>query len=140
MALERTFSMLKPDAVKAAHIGDIYQQIEATGLKIVAVKMLQLSREQAEGFYAEHHGKSFYEPLIAFMTEGPIMVQVLEGEHAIETYRNLMGATDPSQAAPNTLRANYGSGMPANATHGSDSPESASREIAFFFSDDEICG
>lgn len=139
MALERTFSMLKPDAVKEQHIGDIYQKIESTGLKIVAAKMLKLTEGQASGFYAEHHGKPFYGPLIDFMTQGPIMVQVLEGDNAIEMYRKLMGATDPSQAEEGTLRAMYGSGMPSNATHGSDSAESASREIAFFFSDDEIC-
>ncbi|CAG9296093.1 nucleoside-diphosphate kinase [Celerinatantimonas diazotrophica] len=140
MVRERTFSIIKPDAVKQAHIGAIYHQIESAGLRIVAAKMLHLSKAQAEGFYGEHEGKPFYDALIEFMTQGPIMVQVLEGENAIEVYRNLMGATDPSQAEAGTLRANYGSGMPANATHGSDSAEAVSREIAFFFSDDEIIG
>jgi nucleoside-diphosphate kinase len=138
MALERTFSMIKPDAVANNCIGAIYQQLESAGLTIVAAKLLQLNLEQAEGFYAEHKGKPFYEGLIAFMTQGPIMIQVLEGENAIHHYRELMGATDPSEATAGTIRAAYGSQMPANACHGSDSPESASREIAYFFTDDEI--
>ncbi|MFM2482574.1 nucleoside-diphosphate kinase [Celerinatantimonas sp. YJH-8] len=140
MALERTLSIVKPDAVKAKHIGDIYQQLEASNLKIVAAKMLHLTKAQAEGFYAEHEGKPFFEGLVDFMMSGPIMVQVLEGENAIKAYRQLMGATDPSQAADGTLRARFGSSVGSNATHGSDSPESASREIAYFFSDDEVVG
>lgn len=139
MALERTFSIIKPDAVAANWIGAIYQRIESTGLSIIAAKMLQLTPEQAAGFYAEHQGKPFYDGLITFMTCGPIMVQVLEGEDAISRYRELMGATNTSEALAGTLRSDYGSTMPANACHGSDSPESASREIAYFFTDDELC-
>ncbi|MFM2478396.1 nucleoside-diphosphate kinase [Celerinatantimonas sp. MCCC 1A17872] len=140
MVRERTFSIIKPDAVKQAHIGAIYHQIESAGLRIVAAKMLHLSQEQAEGFYGEHEGKPFYNALIEFMTQGPIMVQVLEGENAIETYRALMGDTDPLTAAKSSLRGQFGSKNPRNAVHGSDAPESAAREIAFFFSDEEIVG
>lgn len=139
MALQRTFSILKPDAVAKNAIGAIYSRFEQAGLRIVAAKMVQLSREQAEGFYAEHQGKVFYEPLIAFMTSGPIMVQVLEGENAVSRHREVLGATNPAQAEAGTVRADFGSGMPPNAAHGSDSIESASREIAYFFADSEIC-
>ncbi|MBQ1782998.1 MAG: nucleoside-diphosphate kinase [Gammaproteobacteria bacterium] len=139
MALQRTFSILKPDAVAQNAIGAIYSRFEQAGLCIVAAKMVQLTTEQAEGFYAEHKGKGFYERLIAFMTSGPIMVQVLEGENAVSRHREVLGATDPAAAAPGTVRADFGSGMPPNAAHGSDSVESASREIAYFFADSEIC-
>ncbi|RKF15530.1 nucleoside-diphosphate kinase [Alginatibacterium sediminis] len=139
MTLERTFSILKPDAVAANAIGQIYTRLEQSQLKIVASKMLHLSPEQAAGFYAEHEGKSFYERLVSFMCSGPIMVQVLEGENAVTRYREIMGATDPEQAAAGTLRYDYGSIMPANAAHGSDSTESAAREIAYFFTNDELC-
>jgi nucleoside-diphosphate kinase len=139
MALERTFSIIKPDAVERNLIGEIYHRIEKAGLSIIAAKMVHLSEEQAAGFYAEHEGKPFYEPLIEFMTSGPIMVQVLEGESAITRYRELMGKTNPEEAACGTLRADYALSMRHNSVHGSDSPESASREIAYFFPDSEIC-
>ena len=139
MALERTFSIIKPDAVERNLIGEIYHRIEKAGLSIIAAKMVHLSEEQAAGFYAEHEGKPFYEPLIEFMTSGPIMVQVLEGESAITRYRELMGKTNPEEAACGTLRADYALSMRHNSVHGSDSPESSSREIAYFFPDSEIC-
>ncbi|MFV0576924.1 MAG: nucleoside-diphosphate kinase [Vibrio sp.] len=138
MALERTFSIIKPDAVERNLIGAIYQRIEAAGLQIVAAKMVRLTDEQAGGFYAEHEGKPFYEPLKEFMTSGPIMVQVLEGENAITRYRELMGKTNPEEAACGTLRADYAVSMRFNSVHGSDSPESAAREIEFFFPESEI--
>lgn len=139
MAIQRTFSIVKPDAVGKNLIGAIYSRIEASGLKIIAAKMLQLTREQAEGFYAEHKGKPFFEPLIEFMTSGPVMVQVLEGESAITYYRELMGTTNPETAAAGTLRRDYAESMRFNAVHGSDSSESAAREIAYFFTESEIC-
>lgn len=138
MGIERTFSMIKPDAVQGSHIGAIEHLIETQGLKIVAAKLLKLSSYQAEGFYAEHKGKPFYEQLIAFMTQGPIVAQVLEGEDAVMRYRMLMGNTDPKEAEPDSIRAQFGTKMPQNAVHGSDSVESAAREIAFFFNDEEI--
>ncbi|ODP95992.1 MULTISPECIES: nucleoside-diphosphate kinase [Salinivibrio] len=138
MTIERTFSIVKPDAVERNLIGTLYQRIESAGLRIVAAKMLHLSKEQAEGFYAEHQGKPFFESLVGFMTSGPIMVQVLEGEHAISRYRELMGKTNPEEAACGTLRADYAESMQYNSVHGSDSPASAEREIAYFFTADEI--
>ncbi|MCE2571604.1 nucleoside-diphosphate kinase [Motilimonas eburnea] len=138
MAVETTFSIIKPDAVKRNLIGTIYQRFEQAGLKIVAAKMLQLDQEQAAGFYAEHLGRPFYEPLIGFMTSGPIMVQVLEGEDAIARNREIMGKTNFEEAAPGTIRADFASSVRENCVHGSDSPESAQREIAYFFTDDEI--
>ncbi|MGO2341747.1 nucleoside-diphosphate kinase [Vibrio litoralis] len=139
MALERTFSIIKPDAVERNLIGAIYQRMEKAGLSIVAAKMVHLTAEQASGFYAEHEGKPFFEPLKEFMTSGPIMVQVLEGENAIARYRELMGKTNPDEAACGTLRADYALSMRHNSVHGSDSPESAAREIEFFFPQSEIC-
>ncbi len=142
MAIERTLSIIKPDAVAANHIGDIIAAIEEAGLRIIAAKMLCLSRRQAEEFYAEHRGKPFFDSLIDFMTSGPVVVQVLEGEDAIARYRALMGATDPRKAEPGTLRYRFArdsENMAANAVHGSDSPASAEREIGFFFSEEEIC-
>lgn len=139
MALERTFSIIKPDAVERNLIGAIYQRMEKAGLSIVAAKMVHLTAEQASGFYAEHEGKPFFEPLKEFMTSGPIMVQVLEGENAIARYRELMGKTNPEEAACGTLRADYALSMRHNSVHGSDSPESAAREIEFFFPQSEIC-
>ncbi len=139
MALERTFSIVKPDAVKRDLIGEIYHRIEKAGLKIVAAKMLHLTKEQAAGFYAEHEGKPFFFFLQAFMISGPIMVQVLEGEDAITNYRELMGKTNPEEAATGTIRADYALSMRYNSVHGSDSPESAAREIEFFFPQSEIC-
>ena len=139
MGVERTLSIVKPDAVAKNVVGQIYARFEDAGLQIVAAKMLQLSREQAGGFYAEHEGRPFYEDLIAFMTSGPVTVQVLEGENAIARNREIMGATNPQEADPGTIRADFASSIDANAVHGSDSPESATREIAFFFEPGEIC-
>lgn len=139
MTLERTFSIVKPDAVARNLIGAIYSRFESAGLKIVASKMVHLTQEQAEGFYAEHEGRPFYETLVQFMTSGPIMVQVLEGESAVTKNREIMGATNPEDALAGTLRYDYAKSMQQNSCHGSDSLESAAREIAYFFSDDEIC-
>ncbi len=139
MAIERTLSIIKPDAVGKNVIGDIIARFENAGLKVVAAKMLQLTSETAGGFYAEHKGKGFFHDLMAFMTSGPVVVQVLEGENAIELNRKLMGATNPKDAEPGTIRADFAETIDANAVHGSDSPESAAREVAYFFSADEIC-
>lgn len=138
MAVERTFSIVKPDAVAKNVIGAIYSRFEQNGLSIVASKMLRLSPEQAEGFYAEHKERPFFPALIEFMTSGPVMVQVLEGENAIAKNRELMGATNPQEAEAGTIRADFAESIDANAVHGSDSPESAVREIAYFFSASEI--
>ncbi len=139
MAIERTFSIIKPDAVGRNLIGDIYHRFENAGLCILAAKMLHLTREQAEGFYAEHQGKPFFDPLIKFMTSGPIMVQVLEGEEAIRRHREVIGATDPKKAQAGTIRADYAASVQQNAVHGSDSIPSSEREIAYFFTEGEIC-
>ncbi|POE11305.1 nucleoside-diphosphate kinase [Pectobacterium odoriferum] len=139
MTIERTFSIVKPNAVAKNAIGAIYARFESAGFTIVAAKMLRLSREQAEGFYAEHKGKPFFDGLVEFMMSGPIMVQVLESENAVQRNRDIMGATNPANALAGTLRADYADSFTANAVHGSDSIESAQREIAYFFSDDEIC-
>ncbi|MDN2664725.1 nucleoside-diphosphate kinase [Psychromonas sp. 14N.309.X.WAT.B.A12] len=139
MPLERTLSMIKPDAVGKQLIGTILQRFEQAGFTVVAAKLMQLTREQAEGFYAEHEGRDFYEPLIDFMTSGPTMALVLQGEDIIPAYRELIGKTDPTQAAAGTIRADFAESTRLNAVHGSDSPESAAREIAYFFVDDEIC-
>ncbi len=133
MAIERTFSIIKPDAVAKNHIGAIYQRFEQGGLRIVAARMLHLSREQAAAFYAVHQERPFFGELIDFMTSGPIMVQVLEGENAIARNRELMGATDPKKAAPGTIRADFAQEVTENAVHGSDGPDTAAVEIAFFF-------
>ena len=138
MSVERTFSIVKPDAVARNLIGEIYSRFEKGGLKIVASKMLHLSSEQAAGFYAEHDGRPFFADLCAYMRSGPVMVQVLDGEDAIATNRRLMGATKPKEAAPGTIRADFAESIDANAVHGSDSPEAAAREIAFFFEESEI--
>lgn len=138
MPIERTLSIVKPDAVGKNVIGEVFSRFENAGLKIVALRMLRLSREKAEGFYAEHKGKGFFEPLMEFMTSGPICVQVLEGEDAIQVNRTLMGATNPQEADPGTIRADFATTVDANAVHGSDSPTSAAREIAYFFSEDQI--
>ncbi|MDQ2077263.1 nucleoside-diphosphate kinase [Marinimicrobium sp. ABcell2] len=138
MAVEQTLSIIKPDAVSKNHIGAILSRFEQTGLKIVALKMLQLSREQAEGFYAEHRERPFFTGLVDFMTSGPVCVQVLAGENAIALNRQLMGATNPADAEPGTLRADFAESVGENAVHGSDSPESAAREVAFFFEANEI--
>ncbi|WP_110667547.1 MULTISPECIES: nucleoside-diphosphate kinase [Salinicola] len=139
MATERTLSIIKPDAVAKNAIGDIYSRFENAGLQIVAAKMLHLSQEQAEGFYAEHAERGFFKDLVAFMTSGPVMVQALEGDGAIAKNRELMGATNPKEAEAGTIRADFATSIDANAVHGSDAPESAAREISYFFSDDEIC-
>jgi nucleoside-diphosphate kinase len=133
MAIERTLSIIKPDAVAKNAIGQIYSRFEAAGLKIVAARMTQLSRAQAEGFYAVHRGRPFFNDLVQFMVSGPIMIQVLEGENAIARNRELMGATDPKKAAKGTIRADFADSIDANAVHGSDAPETAHVEIAYFF-------
>ena len=139
MAIERTLSIIKPDAVAKNVIGEVYTRFEKSGLKIVASKMLQLSEETAAGFYAEHQGKGFYGDLIEFMTSGPVVVQVLEGENAVLLNRELMGATNPAEAAPGTIRSDFAQSIDANAVHGSDSTASAEREVSYFFTRDEIC-
>ena len=139
MAVERTISIIKPDAVAKNVIGDIYARFEKGGLKIIAAKMLHLSREKAEGFYAVHKERPFFNDLVDFMTSGPVMVQCLEGEEAITKNRDIMGATNPADAAPVRIRADFASTIDENAVHGSDAPETAAVEIAYFFSDDEIC-
>ena len=139
MAVERTLSIIKPDAVDKNLIGQIYSRFESNGLRIVAAKMLRLSDEVAGGFYAEHRERPFFPALIEFMTSGPVVVQVLEGEGAVAKNRELMGATNPQEAAAGTIRADFAVSIDANAVHGSDSPESAAREIAYFFSSSEIC-
>ena len=135
MAIERTFSIVKPDAVAKNVIGKIYDRFESAGLKIVASRMLHLTREQAGGFYAVHKERPFYNDLIDFMTSGPVVVQVLEGENAITRNREIMGATNPQEAAPGTIRADFAQTVDENAVHGSDAPETAAVEIAFFFPD-----
>jgi nucleoside-diphosphate kinase len=139
MAIERTFSIIKPDAVAKNVIGQIYSRFEQNGLNIVAAKMLHLTKEQAEGFYAEHKERGFFNDLVSFMTSGPVMVQVLEGENAVLKHREIMGATNPKDAAAGTIRADFASSIDENAVHGSDALESAAREIAYFFSTEEIC-
>ena len=139
MVTERTFSIIKPDAVGRNLIGDIFHRFENAGLRIIAAKMLHLTREQAEGFYAEHKGKPFFDPLIKFMTSGPIMIQVLEGDDAIRRHREVIAATDPKKAQAGTIRADYATSVDQNAVHGSDCVASSDREIAYFFSSDEIC-
>lgn len=139
MAIERTLSIIKPDAVAKNVIGQIESRFEAAGLQIVAMKMLQLDDELAGGFYAEHKERPFYKDLVGFMTSGPVVVQVLEGENAIAKNRELMGATNPKEADAGTIRADFAESIDANAVHGSDSPESAAREVAYFFQASEIC-
>ena len=139
MAIERTLSIVKPDAVVKNVIGEIISRFEKNGLRVVAAKMLHLSREQAEGFYAEHKERGFFADLIQFMTSGPVVVQVLEGEGAVLKNRELMGATNPQEADPGTIRADFAESIDANAVHGSDSTTSAAREIAYFFSAIELC-
>jgi nucleoside-diphosphate kinase len=139
MAVEKTFSIIKPNAVAKNVIGDIVGRFEAAGLRVVASRMVHLSQSEAEGFYAEHEGKPFFGELVEFMTSGPIVVQVLEGENAIAKNRELMGATNPAEAAAGTIRADHADSFTANAAHGSDAPESAAREIAYFFTPEQIC-
>ncbi len=139
MAVERTLSIVKPDAVSRNLIGEIYTRFEKSGLRIIAAKMIRMSTDRAEGFYAEHRDKPFFGDLVAYMTSGPAVVQVLEGEDAIAENRRLMGATNPQDAQPGTIRADFAESLEANAVHGSDSPESAAREVSYFFSQEEIC-
>ncbi|WP_404363120.1 nucleoside-diphosphate kinase [Marinobacter sp.] len=139
MSNERTLSIIKPDAVAKNVIGQIYSRFENAGLSIVAAKMMHLTQEQAEGFYAEHKERPFFADLVAFMTSGPVMVQALEGENAVLQNRDLMGATNPKEAEAGTIRADFATSIDANAVHGSDSLASAEREIAYFFNDNEIC-
>ncbi len=140
MAVERTLSIVKPDAVAKNVVGEIYSRFEQNGLRLVAAKMLRLSEEVAGGFYAEHRERPFFPALIEFMTSGPVCLQVLEGEDAVARNRELMGATNPQEAEAGTIRADFAQSIDANAVHGSDSSESAAREIAYFFSAAEICG
>jgi nucleoside-diphosphate kinase len=139
MAIERTFSIIKPDAVAKNVIGEIYSRFEKNGLNIVAAKMLHLTQEQAEGFYAEHKERGFFKDLVAFMVSGPVIMQVLEGENAVLKHREIMGATNPKEAAPGTIRADFANSIDENAVHGSDALATAQREIAYFFSDAELC-
>lgn len=139
MAIERTLSIIKPDAVGKNVIGKIYQRFEDGGLKVVAAKMKHLSRKEAEGFYAVHRERPFFNDLVEFMISGPVMIQALEGESAIAKNRELMGATDPKKAAPGTIRADFAQSVDANAVHGSDAPETAAAEIAYFFASTELC-
>ena len=139
MTIERTLSIIKPDAVKRNLIGAIEQRIEQAGFQVIAMKMVRLTEQQAMGFYAEHEGKPFFHDLVNYMMSGPVVVQVLESETAIDRYRTLMGKTNPEDAECGTLRADYALSMRHNSVHGSDSSESAAREIAYFFSEDELC-
>lgn len=139
MAIERTISIIKPDAVAKNVIGDIYNRFEKAGLRIVAAKMKQLSREDAEGFYAVHKERPFFNDLVEFMISGPVMIQVLEGENAIATNRDLMGATNPAEADAGTIRADHAVSIDENAVHGSDGPDTAAEEIKYFFGDDGVC-
>ncbi len=139
MVIERTLSIIKPDAVSKKNIGAILQRFEGNGLRVVAAKMMQLTRSQAEEFYEVHKSRPFYNDLVKFMISGPVLVQVLEGENAVLKNREIMGATNPKEAAPGTIRADFANSIDENAVHGSDAPETAAVEIAFFFKPDEIC-
>jgi nucleoside-diphosphate kinase len=139
MSIERTFSIIKPDAVAKNVIGEIYSRFEKNDLKIVAAKMLHLTKAQAEGFYAEHSERGFFNDLVSFMISGPVIMQVLEGENAVLKHREIMGATNPKEAVAGTIRADFAASIDENAVHGSDALDTAKREIAFFFSDNEIC-
>jgi nucleoside-diphosphate kinase len=140
MARERTFSIIKPDATRRNLTGAINDRIEKSGLRIVAQKRIKMTKDQAEGFYAVHKERPFFNGLVQFMTSGPVVVQVLEGENAVTKYREVMGATDPAKAAAGTIRKDFAENIEANSVHGSDSPENARTEIAFFFKDSEIVG
>jgi nucleoside-diphosphate kinase len=139
MAKERALSIIKPDGVQKNLIGEVYKRFEGAGLQIVAARMLHLSKAQAEGFYAVHKDRPFFKDLVAYMTSGPVMVQVLEGDNAIEKHRTLMGATNPANAAPGTIRADFAASIEENVVHGSDGPDTAAVEIEFFFGKDGIC-
>jgi len=138
MALERTLSIIKPDAVAKNVIGQIYSRFEAAGLKIIAARYAQLSQQQAEGFYAVHRERPFFNDLVQFMISGPVMIQVLEGENAVQAHRDLLGATNPKEAAPGTIRADFASSIEANAAHGSDSVDNAAVEVAYFFAATDV--
>lgn len=138
MSVERTLSIIKPDAVAKNVIGEIYTRFEKAGLKVVAARMAQLSEEEAGGFYAVHRERPFYKDLVAFMTSGPVMIQALEGENAIAMNRELMGATNPAEAAPGTIRADFAESIDANAVHGSDGPDTARTEIVYFFGEEAL--
>jgi nucleoside-diphosphate kinase len=138
MALERTLSIVKPDGVGGNLIGEVYRRFETAGLSIIAARMMQLSQREAEGFYAVHRERPFFRDLVRYMTSGPVMVQVLEGEGAIARNRDIMGATDPAKAAPGTIRADLARSIERNVVHGSDAPQTAAREIAYFFSTTEL--
>jgi len=139
MAIERTFSIVKPDGVQKNLVGQVYARFEKAGLKIIAARMTQLTQRQAEGFYAVHRERPFFQDLVKYMTSGPVVVQVLEGENAVAKNRELMGATDPKKAAPGTLRADFASSIEENVVHGSDSAENAAIEIAYFFATSDLC-
>ncbi len=139
MAIERTFSIVKPDGVEKNLLGEIYKRFEGAGLQIIAARMIQLSKEQAEGFYAVHSERPFFNDLVAYMTSGPVMVQALEGENAILQNRTLMGATNPADADAGTIRADYAASIEENIVHGSDGADTAAEEIKFFFGDDGVC-
>ena len=139
MAIERTLSIVKPDAVAKNHIGQIYARFEAAGLRIVAARMEHLSTARAEGFYAVHRERPFFRSLVDFMTSGPVMIQVLEGENAVAHHREIMGATDPAKAAAGTIRKDFAESIERNAVHGSDAPETAAQEIAYFFRPEDLC-
>ncbi len=139
MAIERTFSIIKPDVVAKNVIGEIYSRFEKSGLTIIAAKMQHLSRDRAEGFYAVHKERPFFNDLVDFMISGPVMMQVLEGENAILKHREIMGATNPAEAAPGTLRADFADSIEENAVHGSDGPDTAQQEIAYFFPENDVC-
>lgn len=139
MALERTFSIVKPDGVQKNLIGEVYRRFEQAGLRIVAARMAQLSQSEAEGFYAVHRERPFFKDLVKYMISGPVMLQVLEGENAVAKHRELMGATDPKKAAPGTIRADLAASIEENVVHGSDSAENAKTEIAYFFAATDIC-
>ncbi len=139
MSIERTFSIVKPDGVEKNLIGEVYRRFEKAGLSIVASRMLHLTREQAEGFYAVHKERPFYNDLVSYMMSGPVMVQVLEGENAIAKNREVMGATNPAEADAGTIRADFAASIEENVVHGSDGPDTAREEIAFFFSPDQVC-
>ena len=139
MAIERTLSIIKPDGVEKNLIGEIYGRFEGAGLQIVAARMLHLTQEQAEGFYAVHKERPFFNDLVAYMTSGPVVVQALEGENAIETNRSLMGATNPADADPGTIRADFAASIEENVVHGSDGPDTAAVEIDYFFGDGGVC-
>jgi len=139
VTIERTFSIVKPDGVEKNLIGDVYHRFEEAGLSVIAARMLHLTREQAEGFYAVHRERPFFNDLVSYMTSGPVMVQALEGENAIAKNREIMGATNPADADPGTIRADFASSIEENVVHGSDGTDTAREEIAFFFSADQVC-